>query len=146
MKVSGIGTTAGSGQSKKTARTDKASSGAFAEKLAETFGGVDETQGLEAPPAVAGIEALLVAQAVGDVLDGEERRRLVKYGEDLLDKLEEIRHGLLLGSISKEKLIGLAHMVRSRRGHVADPRLSALLDEIELRAEVELAKLSVRGN
>ncbi|MDR3440791.1 flagellar assembly protein FliX [Telmatospirillum sp.] len=146
MKVSGIGATAGSGQSKKTAKTDKASTGAFAEKLAETFEGPEESHAVETPTAVGGIEALLVTQAVGDALDGEERRRLVKYGEDLLDKLEEIRHGLLLGAIPKEKLIALAQMVRSRRGHVSDPRLSGILDEIELRAEVELAKLSIRGN
>lgn len=147
MKVSGVGATAGSGQSKKAAKTDKASSGGFAEKLAatEAFDAVEESLGVEAPSAVGGIEALLAAQAVGDATDGEERRRMVKYGEDLLEKLEDIRHGLLLGIIPKEKLIALAQMVRSRRGNIADPSLSALLDEIELRAEVELAKLSVRG-
>jgi hypothetical protein len=146
MKVSGIGAAAGAGPSRKTAKTDKSSSGGFADKLAETFEAADESQAVDAPSAVGGIDALLAAQAVGDALDGEERRRLVKYGEDLLDKLDEIRHGLLLGSISKDKLIALAQMVRSRRGHVMDPRLSAVLDEIELRAEVELAKLSVRGS
>jgi hypothetical protein len=145
MKVSGVGTTAGSGQSRKTAKTDKTPSSGFAEKLAETFEPVEESHGVESLSAVGGIDALLAAQAVGDVLDGEERRRLVQYGEDMLDKLDEIRHGLLMGTIPKEKLISLAQMVRARRGHVADPRLSAVLDEIELRAEVELAKLSIRG-
>ncbi|PKU25967.1 flagellar assembly protein FliX [Telmatospirillum siberiense] len=145
MKVSGVGATAGSGQSRKTAKTDKTSTGAFAEKLAETFDAVEENLGVDAPSAVGGIDALLAAQGVGDATDGEERRRMVRYGEDLLEKLEEIRHGLLLGAIPKEKLIALAQMVRTRRGNVADPRLSSLLDEIELRAEVELAKLSVRG-
>jgi hypothetical protein len=145
MKVSGIGTTAGAGQSRKTAKTDKTSAGGFADKLAETFEAVEESHAVDAPAAVGGIDALLAAQAVGDVLDGAERRRLVKYGEDLLDKLDDIRHGLLMGSIPKEKLIALAQMVRTRRGHVTDPRMSAVLDEIELRAEVELAKLSIRG-
>jgi hypothetical protein len=146
MKVSGVGTTAGTGQSRKTSKTERSSSSGFAEKLAETFEPVEESHGVEAPAAVGGIDALLAAQAVGDALDGEERRRLVKYGEDMLDKLDDIRHGLLMGTIPKEKLIALAQMVRAKRGHVADPRLSALLDEIELRAEVELAKLSIRGN
>lgn len=148
MKVSGVGTTAGSGQSKKTARADKASTSGFAEKLAETetFEPAEESLGVEAPTAVGGIEALLAAQAVGDATDGEGRRRMVRYGEDLLEKLEDIRHGLLLGSIPKDRLVALAQMVRSRRENVSDPRLSALLDEIELRAEVELAKLSVRGS
>lgn len=143
MKVSGIGTTAGAGQARKTAKTDKSGSGAFAEKLAETFE-AEEAHAVEGTTPVAGIDALLATQAVGDALDQEQRRRLIQYGEDLLDKLEEIRHGFLLGSIPKAKLISLAQMVRARRDSVADPRLAAILDEIELRAEVELAKLAQR--
>jgi len=53
-----------------------------------------------------------------------------------------VRHGLLMGTLPKEKLTELADMVRSRRESCQDPRLAALLDEIELRAEVEIAKLS----
>lgn len=144
MKVSGIGTTAGAGQARKTGKADKTSSGAFAEKLAETLGASDEAVAVEAPPAVGGIGALLATQGVGDSLDGEQRRRLISYGEDILDKLEELRHGLLTGAIPKARLIALAQMVRSRRDRVSDPRLAAVLDEIELRAEVELAKLAPR--
>ena len=50
--------------------------------------------------------------------------------------------GLLMGTLPKEKLTELADMVRTRRESCQDPRLAALLDEIELRAEVEIAKLS----
>ncbi len=144
MKVSGIGATAGSGQARKTAKTDKSASGGFAEKLAETFDATEDAHAVETSSAVTGIDALLATQAVGDALEQEHRRRLIKYGEDLLDKLEEIRHGLLLGAIPKDRLIALAQMVRTRRESIADPRLAAILDEIELRAEVELAKLSPR--
>ncbi len=143
MKVTGIGTTAAS-QTRKAAKTDKSSTGGFAEKLAETFEAGDDVHAVEAPSAVTGIDALLATQGVGDALGQEQRRRLVKYGEDLLDQLEEIRHGFLVGSIPKDKLISLAQMVRSRRDSVTDPHLAAILDEIELRAEVELAKLSPR--
>ncbi len=145
MKVSGIGAATGSGQTRKTAKTEKSASGGFAEKLAETYEPVEEAQAVDSPAAVGGIETLLAIQGVGDTLDKEQRRRWVGYGEDLLDKLEELRHGLLVGIIPKDKLIALAQMVRSRRDNVGDPRLAAILDEIELRAEVELAKLSPRG-
>ena len=113
----------------------------FAEKLAETFEPVEESHAVEAPSAVGESMRCWRRRLSEMSFDGEERRRMVKYGEDLLDKLDDIRHGLLLGSIPKDKLIALAQMVRSRRGQVTDPRLSAVLDEIELRAEVELAKL-----
>jgi hypothetical protein len=70
------------------------------------------------------------------------RKRLVRRGEELLDGLEELRHGLLMGEIPKERMMTLAQTVRNRRENCGDPRLGALLDEIELRVEVELAKLS----
>jgi len=142
MKLSGIGTTKGAGQARRTGKTDKSSSGAFARELAGAFGEVDEAQAVDTPAAVGSIDALLATQSVGDALEQNSRQRMVRRGEDILDQLEEIRHGLLMGEIPKEKLQALGDMVRSRRDTVNDPRLAAVLDEIELRAEVELAKLS----
>jgi hypothetical protein len=144
MKVTGIGGTAAAGPASKTAKTAKSSAGGFAENLASLEPAAEEAGAVDAPSAVGGIAALIATQGVGDSLEREARRRLVQYGEDLLDKLEELRHGLLLGAIPKEKLIALAQLVRSRRDHSADPHLAALLNEIELRVEVELAKLSPR--
>jgi hypothetical protein len=40
------------------------------------------------------------------------------------------------------KLEQLATLVRAKREQIDDPKLLAILDEIELRAAVELAKLS----
>ena len=60
----------------------------------------------------------------------------------MLDRLDDIRLGLLTGTVSKERLTELSRMARVRRGETDDPRLVEVLDEIELRAEVELAKLS----
>jgi hypothetical protein len=59
-----------------------------------------------------------------------------------MDKLEEIRHGLLMGTLPLDKLTALSASLRDRRETCHDPRLAALLDEIELRAEVEIAKLT----
>jgi hypothetical protein len=144
MKLTGIGGTAATAPAGKTAKTAKSAAGAFAENLASLDQAAEETATVDTPSAVTGIAALLVTQGVGDSLEREARRRLVQYGESLLDQLEELRHGLLLGAIPKEKLIAMAQMVRSRRDHVPDPHLAELLDEIELRVEVELAKLSPR--
>ena len=60
----------------------------------------------------------------------------------MLDELEQIRLGLLLGQIPRARLEQLAQMVRARREQLDDPKLIAILDDIELRAAVELAKLS----
>ena len=55
-----------------------------------------------------------------------------------------MRDGLLAGTLSRDSIIRLAQLVRSQRPEVDDQRLKDVLDEIELRAEVELAKLDSR--
>jgi len=62
--------------------------------------------------------------------------------KELLDKLEDIRLGLLLGAIPKDNLSDLAHRMREKKQQVDDPGLLEIIDEIELRAEVEIAKLT----
>lgn len=142
MKVSGTGST--SAASGGARRVDKSAGkpGEFKQALVDALDGPGGTQAADAPTQLAGIDALLLVQAVDDSTERQARKQLLRRGEDILDKLEEIRHGLLLGTVPKEKLMDLAQMVRSRREACQDPRLAALLDEIELRAEVEIAKLS----
>ena len=61
-----------------------------------------------------------------------------------IDRYKKSRQVILAGAIPKDRLQELAHLVREKRERGADPIVSRLLDEIELRAEVELAKLSRR--
>jgi hypothetical protein len=96
-----------------------------------------------APPApttpVGGIGGLLALQEVSD--EAQRRRHASARGADILDRLDDLRLGLLTGQLSREKLRGLTAAVRSARVTVGDPQLQSVLDDIELRAEVELAKL-----
>ena len=64
-----------------------------------------------------------------------------RHAEDLLDGLEEVRNALLDGALPRQRLDELVRLVRMRRERVLDPRLADVLDEIELRCRVELAKL-----
>lgn len=91
---------------------------------------------------VTGVNSILGVQEVSDVPEREARRQLVGWGENILDKLDEIRHDLLIGAIPKDRLTNLAQTLRERRANVRDPQLTDIIDEIELRAEVELAKLT----
>ncbi len=88
---------------------------------------------------VAALSSLLSVQEVNDPL--QERQRAIKHGEDLLEELDELRHGLLIGSFPEEKLNRILAMVKTQQEHLADPQLQEILGEIELRAAVELAKL-----
>lgn len=140
MKVSGPGSTGSMSGPRRSDRTDKRS-GEFARHLASAIDGLAEPQAVDALAPLSAVEALLAAQSVGDATEEEGRRRMVQRCEDILDQLEIIRSGLLAGAIPEDKLLRLTELVRSRRDATGDPRLAALLDEIELRAAVELAKL-----
>jgi len=88
--------------------------------------------------ATLAVSPLLALQELPDATT--ERARALRRGRDLLAQLDRIRHALLLGSIAPSDLTRLLAMVRQGREELDDPRLANLLDEIELRASVELAK------
>lgn len=87
---------------------------------------------------LAALDAILALQGVGDALTG--RRRAVKRGASMLDVLEEVKADLLVGRITPERLDILAEQLQSMRDKV-DPGLDGVIDEIELRVRIELAKL-----
>ena len=88
---------------------------------------------------VGPVDGLLALQEVSEDPGGRSRGR--RRGEELLDRLEELRLGLLGGGLPMAALERLTLMVAEKRGKVDDPRLTEILDEIEVRAAVELAKL-----
>ena len=94
-----------------------------------------------APPSAptGAISALLALQEVHDASQG--RSAGLRLGHDLLDRLDALRFALLDGRVSRSALTQLAGLLAAKRTEVADPRLVAVLAEIELRAAVELAKL-----
>ncbi len=120
-------------------------SGKFSAELDRVTGGDDAASApVEGSTGVAGVGGILAAQTVNDQdQNPAERRRRAQRAFDLLERLEEVRRDLLMGRIPKDRLAELARMVRDRREKGADPVISRLLDEIELRAAVELAKLGL---
>lgn len=69
-----------------------------------------------------------------------QRKKALTHGKILLDGLEELRHQLLMGRVSIDVLGRLGEQLARQRQMVSDPSLLALMDDIELRAAVELAK------
>lgn len=98
---------------------------------------------VSAAPVLSGIEALMALQEVPDAL--AQRKRALARGDKMLDRLDELRRGLLLGHVSRDKLSDLARLAGESSAQVEDPALRDVLQEIELRAQVELAKLSNSG-
>ncbi|MFO1238060.1 MAG: flagellar assembly protein FliX [Alphaproteobacteria bacterium] len=88
---------------------------------------------------VAALDALLALQETPDPTTG--RRRAVRRASDMLDLLDDIKIGLLAGTIPRQTLRRLTALVAERRDEFNEPGLQSLIDEIDLRAQVELAKL-----
>ena len=92
------------------------------------------------PRAVAGIDALLALQALDE--PGDRRRRAARRGRTALDALDDLKLGLLAGTLDGAALRKLKSAVAVLAEGSGDPRLDGLLAEIELRAAVELAKFA----
>jgi hypothetical protein len=92
-----------------------------------------------AAPAIQGIEALVALQAVDGRAGGREAA--VKRGEQMLDALDELKLAVLEGRPGEAALLRLKAALAEQKGETASgSNLATVLDEIELRAEVELAK------
>lgn len=90
--------------------------------------------------SVHGLDAILALQSVET--DDDRGRRAVQYGHDMLDQLEALRADLLAGHVSPQRLGSLLALLRAQQ-NVGDAKLTAVIDDIALRARVELAKLGI---
>jgi Class II flagellar assembly regulator len=92
---------------------------------------------------VGGIDALIALQGVAE--DPTERRRhAVRRGRLALDALDELKIGLLGGTLAPATLSRLQSAAVFLKDGSGEAALDALLGEIELRVEVEIAKMAAR--
>lgn len=135
MKVTGPGSSA---SVSAAGGAKRAAGGDFA------LGGPDGTGESAAASPVVGaagigsIDALMALQGAAEPL--ERRRRAVRRAGRLLDVLDEVKLSMLDGRGSALMLDRLRGAVRESRDDTDDPRLEGVLNEIETRAAVELAK------
>ncbi|MAR56816.1 MAG: flagellar assembly protein FliX [Rickettsiales bacterium] len=122
---------------KKTERKDSDSSG-----FSGLLGLSEESPSVQSTRHAAPLNNLFSMQEVSD--DEHQRQQAFKQARLTLDELEKLRDGLLLGSIPVSLLHRIEDLVAKQRPLITDPALTELLNHIELRAAVELAKLEKR--
>lgn len=137
MKVEGPDKARQAAQAKKKDRVSSGD-GSFGSMVT---GGAKESGGASATQSVARVDALLSVQAAEDPTERAARRRMHQRADHILDELEKIRIGLLTGTLTVGHVINVADMVAVHREKIMDPELTAILDEIDLRAQVEIAKM-----
>jgi hypothetical protein len=115
----------------------------FAPEAGSEAGAPSATVHAGAAAALGSLEALLTLQETSTPL--ERRRRAVRRAGRILDALDELRIAVLdPSSLDQSALQRLAGAVREARDEVEDPALGGVLDEIETRAAVELAKREMK--
>jgi hypothetical protein len=98
-----------------------------------------EARSAVAPKAAGNIDALLAMQGVVED-PAERRKRSVQRGRGALDVLDHLKIGLLSGNLETATVSRLRDAAANLKSSSGDPGLDAVLSEIELRVEVELAK------
>jgi len=109
--------------------------GGFARALAD---GPPQTAAPAGASPVQSLNALLALQEVDDATEGRKRAR--RRADDLLDQLEDLKLSIMLGEVPLAQLENLAGLLAQRQGATDDPKLAQIINEIEIRAAVELAK------
>ena len=104
-------------------------------------GSISDNKNIPATSSITSADAIFAAQMVNDEEEREIRKKLIKKGKNLIEMLEEIRDSLLFGEISKDRLIEISRMVKKKDFSSTDDVLNNIIEEIELRVEVELAKI-----
>ena len=143
MKINGPNSVSGSTRARKSAgvaRSGFAPDGASAATSGAAAAPLSQTS------ALGSVDALLALQGAGDFT--QARRRATDRAFSLLGLLDDLKIALLEGALPRATLIVVEHAtlvrlmdtLQSQRDATNDPQLEAALDEVELRAAVELAK------
>jgi hypothetical protein len=90
---------------------------------------------------IASIDALLALQSAEGPL--ERKKKAVRRASGILDVLDDLKAALLDGGISPQALTRLATAIREERAETDEPALESVLNQIETRAAVEMAKLEM---
>lgn len=125
------------GSVRRTGRSEGSSGSGFAKQIP---GEVSSAGSVNRAAPLSGLDGLLALQEVDDPTARASRGK--KRAQGMLDQLDDLRMALLSGEVPREKLAELSKVVQTRRAQVDDPRLAEILDEIDLRAQVELAKFA----
>lgn len=91
---------------------------------------------------IGGIDTLMALQGLED--STERRKRAVRKGRGALDVLESLKVSLLSGDLDQSTLNRLRAISKDLSEPTGDSGLDAVLAEIDLRVQVEIAKLSRR--
>lgn len=143
MRIDGPGKTSSTSNSSKTKKSKGAGGTSFSALVDSMNAGAEtsESADVAATSSVGVVDALLAVQEDGARGSKEANARMEQRAEDILNQLDNVKNSILTGDVSEAELQQISNLIASKRDQDIDPMLSELLDEIDLRAQVELAKM-----
>lgn len=138
MRIDGTNGSSKAGGAKKTTGARKSGGVDFSSFLGETEE-AGESKNSQGASEIANMNPLLMLQEVDERQAG--RKHAIKKGQTAIGYLEDVRYSLLMGRMPREVVSDLQKLVNNWREQTDDPKLNDILNDIELRAAVELAKI-----
>ncbi|MEM9880756.1 MAG: flagellar assembly protein FliX [Pseudomonadota bacterium] len=138
MQVNKAQNTGAAGRSKRPKKTGE--DPRFSAAVAPVSSADPATPTTAATP-ISSLDALLAIQGVD--ADQHHAQADVQQAGNVLDALEQVRRGILLGAIPVGRLQQLSARLEARAAAVCDPALADIMTDIVLRARVELAKVGI---
>lgn len=111
--------------------------GGMLDELAENGEASAAEQAAPAAP-LSDVGQMLMIQEVSD--EEANRKKAIRTAHLTLDALEELRTSILFGEVSESQLQKIQATIARQQSLVMDPHLKSILEDIELRVAVELAK------
>ena len=139
MKVEGPGKAQSASNTKKSGRADQSGSH-FGDFLTS---GTTSTESAGQTQSIGTVDSLLALQGADDPTAKASKKRMKERANVILDELDKVRIAMLTGRLTVGHMIDIADVIASHREKISDPALTDLMDEVDLRAQVELAKMRV---
>ena len=141
MKIEGSNKTGSSKGVSKGKKASKASDSSFGSMVSNnTEIDASESAHVSTSAPISNLGALLAVQEDGRRGSKEANKRAKQRADEILKQLDKVKLGILRGDLPKSNLEELSRIISRSRENDIDPKLSEILDEIYLRAQVELAK------
>ncbi len=137
MKIEGPSKTQNASKSGKAKKSGK-SDATFGNMVADASQGAGSTA---ATQSIAKVDALLAVQGAESATERSAKRRMRERGEKVLRQLDHLRLAILTGNLTLGQVLDVADVVASHRETITDAGMTAVLDEIDLRAQIEIAKM-----
>lgn len=137
MKVQGPGQAQGATNTKKSGKTADGESH-FGDFMAS---GTASGESVKTTQSIGTVDSLLALQGADDPAAKSSRKRMKQRAGVILGELEKLRVAMLTGGVTVGHMIDIADVIASHREKITDPGLTDIMDEIDLRAQVEMAKM-----